>query len=120
MIKRLFHTTKPIFAMEAPLSPAVSVLVHRNNLLTRLNEIPCTGPKGRLLKGDVLNWISAQKGTIVGKLSSSQSYFPSLQLDAKNKLSIDQELNLIAYLANHPQPQHERSSKKEITIESFF
>ena len=40
------------------LSPAVSFLVHANGILPNvIDSIPGTGPKGRLLKGDVLKFL---------------------------------------------------------------
>jgi hypothetical protein len=41
----------------ATLTPAVARLVMEHRLVDRLNEIPATGPKHRLLKGDVLTYL---------------------------------------------------------------
>lgn len=45
-----------------PLYPSVAQLLHENGLdETTANEIPATGPKGRLLKGDVLVYLGKVK-----------------------------------------------------------
>ncbi|ORX92947.1 hypothetical protein K493DRAFT_316277 [Basidiobolus meristosporus CBS 931.73] len=43
------------------LSPAVAHLV-RNNKIEDINKVPATGPKGRILKGDVLSYLGIIKG----------------------------------------------------------
>lgn len=45
-----------------PLYPSVAQLLHQNGLdASTANEIPATGPKGRLLKGDVLVYLGKAK-----------------------------------------------------------
>ena len=53
-----------------PLYPSVAQLLHENGLPTsEVDKIPASGPKGRLLKGDVLAYL----GTIEHSYSSNQS-----------------------------------------------
>ena len=53
-----------------PLYPSVSQLLHEHNIPTsEAEKIPATGPKGRLLKGDVLAYL----GSIKSSYSADQS-----------------------------------------------
>lgn len=53
-----------------PLYPSIAQLLHENGLSsTEANKIPASGPKGRLLKGDVLGYL----GRISSTYSSEQS-----------------------------------------------
>lgn len=53
------------------LSPAVEMLLHSNNIShdEAISKIPASGPKGRLLKGDVLAYLGAIRAEAVSKVS---------------------------------------------------
>lgn len=53
------------------LSPAVEMLLHSNNIShdEAIAKIPASGPKGRLLKGDVLAYLGAIRAEAVSKVS---------------------------------------------------
>ena len=56
-----------------PLYPSVAHLFHENGLSSsEAEKVPASGPKGRLLKGDVLGYL--------GKISSSYSYQQSTRI----------------------------------------
>ncbi|KAJ4391105.1 pyridoxine biosynthesis protein [Gnomoniopsis smithogilvyi] len=51
-----------------PLYPSIVQLLHENGLdASKANEIPATGPKGRLLKGDVLVYLGKAKADAAAK-----------------------------------------------------
>lgn len=51
-----------------PLYPSIVQLLHENGLdASKANEIPATGPKGRLLKGDVLVYLGKAKAEAAAK-----------------------------------------------------
>ncbi|ORY04845.1 hypothetical protein K493DRAFT_404574 [Basidiobolus meristosporus CBS 931.73] len=54
------------------LSPAVAHLV-RNNKIDDINKVPATGPKGRILKGDVLGYLGLIKSAPAPKAESKAS-----------------------------------------------
>ncbi|CCE73242.1 Piso0_000271 [Millerozyma farinosa CBS 7064] len=53
------------------LSPAVEMLLHSNNIShdEAISKIPASGPKGRLLKGDILAYLGAIRAEAVSKVS---------------------------------------------------
>ncbi|KAJ5917812.1 hypothetical protein N7454_010187 [Penicillium verhagenii] len=57
--KRMQSSSAPQFHNPAyPLYPSVSQLLHQQNIpVSEVSKIPASGPKGRLLKGDVLAYI---------------------------------------------------------------
>ncbi|PYH90878.1 pyruvate dehydrogenase complex component Pdx1 [Aspergillus ellipticus CBS 707.79] len=76
--KRLNSTSAPQFQNPAyPLYPSVTQLLHEKGIpASEVSKIPASGPKGRLLKGDVLAYI----GTIPAD-------YPSAQAARLNKLA---------------------------------
>ncbi|MCJ1230700.1 pyridoxine biosynthesis protein [Toensbergia leucococca] len=68
---RDFQTSARILAAQKyPLTPSVSQTLHENGISqSEVDKIPASGPKGRLLKGDVLAYV----GTIKSSYSSDQS-----------------------------------------------
>lgn len=68
--KKAFHTSRlikgPEMLVAKPLSPAVLALVLANKL--DASVIPATGPKGHILKGDVLNFLAKEVTSEVGSV----------------------------------------------------
>ncbi|KAJ5998606.1 hypothetical protein N7451_006416 [Penicillium sp. IBT 35674x] len=71
MSKRMQSTSAPQFHNPAyPLYPSVSQLLHQKNIPeSEVSKIPASGPKGRLLKGDVLAYI----GQIAAEYPAAQA-----------------------------------------------
>ncbi|KAJ5909625.1 hypothetical protein N7504_004268 [Penicillium tannophilum] len=69
--KRMQSTSAPQFHNPAyPLYPSVSQLLHQQNIPeSEVSKIPASGPKGRLLKGDVLAYI----GQIAAEYPATQA-----------------------------------------------
>ncbi|KAJ5639295.1 uncharacterized protein N7484_007157 [Penicillium longicatenatum] len=69
--KRMQSTSAPQFHNPAyPLYPSVSQLLHQKNIPeSEVSKIPASGPKGRLLKGDVLAYI----GQIAAEYPATQA-----------------------------------------------
>lgn len=66
-------------ASSTKLLPSVSFLVHKHLLLDVIPHIEPTGPKGRLTKGDVLQYVkSGGSGSVTDEL------FASLNLNTQN------------------------------------
>lgn len=64
-----------------PLYPSVAHLLHENGLSSsEADRVPASGPKGRLLKGDVLGYL--------GKISSSYSYEQSMRITRLEHLDV--------------------------------
>lgn len=64
-----------------PLYPSITQLLHENGLSSsEANEIPASGPKGRLLKGDVLAYL--------GRISSSYSSEQSMRITKLGHLDL--------------------------------
>ena len=64
-----------------PLYPSVSALLHQHNLdLSTTSTIPATGPKGRLLKGDVLAHLGQIPSSYPSELSTRLSKLSHLNL----------------------------------------
>lgn len=64
-----------------PLSPSIAQLLHENGLSSsEADNIPASGPKGRLLKGDVLGYL--------GKISSSYSSEQSMRITRLGHLDL--------------------------------
>lgn len=64
-----------------PLSPSVASLLHEHNIPSSdIPKIPATGPRGRLLKGDVLSYIGAIASDYPSTLSSQISRLGHLDL----------------------------------------
>lgn len=64
-----------------PLLPSVSQLLHEHNVpSSKISQIPATGPKGRLLKGDVLSYVGAIASDYPSILSSRISQLQHLDL----------------------------------------
>lgn len=72
------HSTEP---QKYPLSPSVTMLLHHKGLsLEEANNIPATGPRGRLLKGDVLAHLGQIQKDTPSKLAVSLSKLEHLDL----------------------------------------
>ncbi|KAL1954617.1 hypothetical protein VTO42DRAFT_858 [Malbranchea cinnamomea] len=64
-----------------PLLPSVAQLLHEHNIPpSEIPKIPATGPRGRLLKGDVLSYLGAIASDYPSTLSSRISRFAHLDL----------------------------------------
>ena len=64
-----------------PLYPSIAQLLHKNGLSSsEADNIPASGPKGRLLKGDVLGYL--------GKISSSYSSEQSMRITRLGHLDL--------------------------------
>lgn len=64
-----------------PLYPSIAQLLHENGLSnSEADDIPASGPKGRLLKGDVLGYL--------GKISSSYSSEQSMRITRLGHLDL--------------------------------
>lgn len=73
--------------MQNHISPAVSQLLHRFNLQSSIASITKTGPKGNLLKGDVLLFLTKPKVTLkIYETRRSASDFPTLLPALHSKL----------------------------------
>ncbi|QVM13598.1 pyridoxine biosynthesis protein [Coccidioides posadasii str. Silveira] len=81
---RHFQSSVPACAEQSqPLYPSVAQLIRENNIPeSDISKIPATGPKGRLLKGDVLSYIGAIPSDYPSSLSSQ--LFERAQLDLSN------------------------------------
>ncbi|KMU76583.1 hypothetical protein CISG_05726 [Coccidioides immitis RMSCC 3703] len=81
---RHFQSSVPACAEQSqPLYPSVAQLIRENNIPeSDISKIPATGPKGRLLKGDVLSYIGAIPSDYPSSLSSKLS--ERAQLDLSN------------------------------------
>lgn len=64
-----------------PLYPSIVQLLHENGLdASKANEIPATGPKGRLLKGDVLVFLGKAKADAASKGQANYERLAHLDL----------------------------------------
>jgi pyruvate/2-oxoglutarate dehydrogenase complex dihydrolipoamide acyltransferase (E2) component len=89
----------------------VALLVHKNGLESQLGNIKGTGPKGRILKGDIILWLEngsknasaktpAWSGPkSVGFHSVGFDYFPQVSLQKDKTFPIEEEADLFRYLA---------------------
>ncbi|KAL6072430.1 Acetyltransferase component of pyruvate dehydrogenase complex [Balamuthia mandrillaris] len=65
-----------------PHSPAVQTLLHLHHIADA-SRIPATGPKGRLLKGDVLAFLSSPSSASVSSAASASSLAAAAKKDTK-------------------------------------
>lgn len=64
-----------------PLYPSIVQLLHENGIDTsKVDEIPATGPKGRLLKGDVLVWLGKAKADAAANVQAQYNKLAHLDL----------------------------------------
>lgn len=64
-----------------PLYPSIIQLLHENGIdASKADEIPATGPKGRLLKGDVLVWLGKAKADAAANVQAMYDKLAHLDL----------------------------------------
>lgn len=64
-----------------PLYPSIIQLLHENGIdASKAEEIPATGPKGRLLKGDVLVWLGKAKADAAANVQARYDKLAHLDL----------------------------------------
>lgn len=64
-----------------PLYPSIVQLLHENGIdASKADEIPATGPKGRLLKGDVLVWLGKAKADAAANVQAQYDRLAHLDL----------------------------------------
>lgn len=64
-----------------PLYPSIVQLLHENGIdASKADEIPATGPKGRLLKGDVLVWLGKAKADAASNVQARYDKLAHLDL----------------------------------------
>lgn len=64
-----------------PLYPSIIQLLHENSIdASKADEIPATGPKGRLLKGDVLVWLGKAKADSAANVQAMYDKLAHLDL----------------------------------------
>ncbi|KAJ5718232.1 hypothetical protein N7488_003878 [Penicillium malachiteum] len=110
---RVLHISKRMQSSSAPstqnpaypLYPSVSQLLHEKNIPeSEVSKIPASGPKGRLLKGDVLAYI--------GQIATE---YPAQQAATLAKLTHMDLSNIkIAAPAPKPEPVVEQAVKEEV------